>query len=905
VNRDTPAVSATPRQTPAPPDWFGAVVGGAIAAIIRVRWLVVVLAFALTAALGFYVARTFKMNTDPTDMLSPELAFRRDFDAFRRAFPYFSSNLVIVIDGEDADRVEDGADALYQRLLRDRGRFNDIFYPEGDRFFRQNGLLYLGLTDLQALAQRLAEAQPLLSTLGRDMSLRGLFEVMGLAVEALGTAEGQPEQVAPVLARIAAVIEARNAEKPQTLSWRELMGEGWGAASLAESRQRLIVLQPNLNYASLSPAAEAMREIRRLAKEVGLTPENGVRVRITGPAAIESEEFVSVAANAELSGFLSFAAVTLLLIVCFRSFWHVVSLLVVLVMGLIWTGAFAMAAIGSVNLFSIAFAVLFIGMAIDFGIHYGLRYREMVGRGQDGLAGLVSAGRSVGAALGIAAGTAALAFFSFLPTDFRGVSELGLIAGVSMIVAFLGNLTILPALLALWPMPARAGISRRTRADATIEDTEHWLWRHSRLVVIVGLVLAIASLALLDRAQFDRNPFNLKDPSTESVSTAIELLKNPRLRVGSITVLVDSIDEIEPLAAKLRALPSVASVRSIYDYLPKDQRAKLDILEEVALQMTPILSPTDRIAPPDAEQRRAALAEMRRKLGAALEAKRAGAVEPALRRLAAALDAFLARPADEPRLAALEHDLLGTLPGRLEALKAALAAQPVDFAALPASLRQREISPARKVRVEVAPKEDTRDNAALRRFVNEVLSVAPHATGGPVVELKSGDAVVRAFAIASIIALALIFASMALLLRSFGDTLMILLPLALATALSMAIAVIAGLSFNYANIIALPLMIGYGIESGIHLVVRARRERVIELLSTTTPRAVIYSALTTIASFASLAVSSHWGQASMGLLLFIATLTGLLCYLVVLPAMLAYFEQRRLARLVAPGARRR
>lgn len=872
-----------------------------IAAIVRVRWLVVLLSFAITAALGVYVVRNFKMNTDPTDMLSPELQFRRDYELFRRAFPYFSNNLVIVIDGRDTDRVEDGAEALYQRLQRDRGRFSNIFYPEGDRYFRQNGLLYLSVAELQVLANRLAEAQPLLSTLGRDMSLRGLFEVMGLAVEALGTADAQPDRIGSVIARIAAVVEARTAGKPQSLSWRELMGDSWGAASVAEGRQRIIVLQPTLNYASLSPAADAMREIRRLAREVGLTPENDIRLRITGAAAIELEEFVSVTANAEISGALSFLAVALLLVVCFRAFWLVIASLIVLVIGLIWTGAFAMAVIGSVNLISIAFAVLFIGMAIDFGIHYGLRYREMIGRGEDGIGGLAAAGRSVGTALAMTAGTAALAFFSFLPTDFRGVSELGLIAGVSMIIAFVTNVTILPALLALWPMPARVSVSRRSKTDATIADTEHWLWRHSGVVVVVGLVLAFGSLAFVSGARFDRNPFNLKDTSTESVSTAIELLKNPRLRVGSISILVDLIDEIEPLAVKLRALPSVASVRSIYDYVPKDQRAKLDILEEVALQMTPILSPTGRAAPPTGDQRKAAIADVSRKIKAAIDGKRAGTAEPELRRLAAALDAFLAAGADDQRVAALEQDLVDTLPKRIEALKLALSAQPVEFATLPATLRQRELSPAQKVRVEVVAKEDTRDNAALRRFVSEVLSVAPRATGGPVVELLSGDAVVRAFSLASIIALGLIVISMSLLLRSLSDTLMILVPLALAVALSMAIAVVAGLSFNYANIIALPLMIGYGIESGIHFVIRARRERVIELLTTTTPRAVIYSALTTIASFASLAISSHWGQASMGLLLFVATVIALACYLIVLPAMLAYFEQRRLARLVHAG----
>ncbi|MGH7003400.1 MAG: MMPL family transporter, partial [Alphaproteobacteria bacterium] len=194
-----------------------------------------------------------------------------------------------------------------------------------------------------------------------------------------------------------------------------------------------------------------------------------------------------------------------------------------------------------------------------------------------------------------------------------------------------------------------------------------------------------------------------------------------------------------------------------------------------------------------------------------------------------------------------------------------------------------------------------RDNAALRRFATEVQSVAPNATGGPIVELHAGDAVVHAFAVASLIAFVLISLGLIVLLRSITDLLLILAPLLLATALTVGIARAVDLSFNFANVIVLPLLIGLGVSSGIHLVIRARRDTTIELLNTSTPRAVLFSAFTTIASFASLSISSHWGQASMGLLLLIAISVNLMCYLVVLPALLASVEQRRLARLVRKG----
>lgn len=882
-----------------PRDRIGAAVGAVIGLVAKAPLIVVIVALAATVALGVFTVKNVAINTDTTEMLSPDLQFRQDFDAYRRAYPVFANNIVVVIEADDSDRAEDGADALHQRLQQVRGHFHHIFYPEGDRFFRQNGLLYVDLKELQTLATRLSEAQPLLSTLARDQSIRGLFEVLGLAADALGTADAQPQQIARVLARVAAVVEARDADKPRSLSWKELMG----GETASDDRRRIIVLQPELDFGQVAPAASALKEIRRHARELGLTPENGVRVRITGSAAIDSEEIGSIADNTALSSQLSLIAVALLLIVCFRSLRLVVASLVTLVVGIVLTGAFAIVAIGSFNLISIAFAVLFIGIGIDYSIHTALRYREMTERGHKGRGALSAAGRSIGTALALMAASSALGFFSFLPTDYRGVSELGLIAGFSMIVAFVTNVTVLPAMLAL--MPLRAPAAAAEKKAPRLVASEHWLWRNSRRIVIVACAIGLAALVALWGARFDRNPMNLKDPSQESVAVAIELLNNPRLRVSTVSILVDSVAEIGPLAEKLKKLPTVDSVRSIYDYVPRDQAAKLDALEEIALQMTPIVSPSERAAPPDADQRAAAIAALRDKLKAALDQKRAGTIEADVRRLHAALDSYLKRGADDLRTAALEQDLVGSLPKRLEALKSALNAKPVDFAALPESLRQRELSPAGKVRIEVVPKQDLRDNRALRQFVAEVQSVAPHATGGPVVELLAGDAVVNAFATASVIAFALITLGLLILLRSITDVLLILAPLLLASSVTIGIAVAVGLSFNFANIIVLPLLIGLGVSSGIHLVVRARRDTM-ELLNTSTPRAVLFSALTTIASFATLAISSHWGQSSMGLLLLIAISVNLVCYLVALPALLAYIERRRLALLVrkpAPAAR--
>ncbi|MEM9685121.1 MAG: MMPL family transporter, partial [Pseudomonadota bacterium] len=269
---------------------------------------------------------------------------------------------------------------------------------------------------------------------------------------------------------------------------------------------------------------------------------------------------------------------------------------------------------------------------------------------------------------------------------------------------------------------------------------------------------------------------------------------------------------------------------------------------------------------------------------------RAGALRDKLVRLQAALDAFLAKKPGPAELQSLGKALTGGFPPRLQALKDALSAKQITFQNLPKSLVEREVSADGRYRVYILPKADLRDNDALRAFVTQVLSVAPAATGGPVVELLSGDAVVGAFVESSLIAFAVIALMLLILLRSLRDMLMILVTVLLAGAFTLAIVVASGLSFNFANIIVVPLLLGLGVASAIHLVVRARREAGVILLNTSTPRAILFSALTTLASFGSLAVTNHQGTASMGIVLVIALSMTLLCSLIFLPAMIDLFR---------------
>jgi hypothetical protein len=177
----------------------------------------------------------------------------------------------------------------------------------------------------------------------------------------------------------------------------------------------------------------------------------------------------------------------------------------------------------------------------------------------------------------------------------------------------------------------------------------------------------------------------------------------------------------------------------------------------------------------------------------------------------------------------------------------------------------------------------------LRRFVTAVRTLAPGATGFPAITLEAGNAVVRAFQQALLLSLTAIVALLLMLLRRKRDALLVVVPLLLAGSLTGAASVLLGIPFNFANVIALPLILGIGVDSGIHMVHRMRTNPPVggQVLQTSTARAVLFSSLTTLSSFGNLALSSHRGMASMGELLSIGIGFTLVCTLIVLPALLA------------------
>ncbi len=844
-----------------------------------------------TGASSFYTVEHLGINTSTSDMLSSELLFRKIYDEYRRTFPNLRNNITIVVEGETPDITEDAAAALAVRLKMEIEEFKFVFNPASDPFFITNGLLFLDEDELADLSDRLADAQPLLAALAEDMNLRGFFGVLNDAIDEVAKGDEDPSRLIRIFHNISETIEKQQDGTPRPMSWRKMM---MGGEVEQDDLRRFILVKPTLDESSLQPARKAVDIIRAAARELDLDPENGVQVRLTGGVVLSQEEMMSVTEWASVAGVLALILVGVLVIIGLGSLRLTAATLITLVMGLVWTGGYATFAVGQLNLISVAFAVLFIGIGVDFGIQFCLRYREAIGRGQSHEEALRESASGVGGALTLAAIAAAIGFFSFVPTAYLGLSELGIISGGSMMIALFANLTVLPACLTLMPLEHQDGMLPAWQGWRKIKwgpkPAPGFLLRHATGISLWALALGVAAaVTYLPRLQFDFDPMNLKDPTTESVQTALDLMKDSETSFYTIQILADNVEEAQNLGQRLEALPLVDHTEGLADFVPQDQEDKLFMIDDMALFLWPALEASPLDKPLDDDGRRKVLSELKVNLGHLIETPLVGVLDAPARRLVNALTRFEESSLENGQsLEDLEVLLLFSLPERLKKLRQSLNAREVTVEDLPELLRQRKIAADGRTLVEVFPSEAMTSNDALKRFVAAVRRVAPNATEDPVILLEGGDAVTTAFRQAGIFSLAAITVLLLIVLQSVIDTLLILFPLALAAVFTASSSVILGIPFNFANIIAIPLLFSLGVAYGIYLVLRERSaDSIADVMTTSTPRAILFSALTTMCSFGTLAISSHLGTASMGQLLTISLTLALVCTLVVLPCLLA------------------
>jgi hopanoid biosynthesis associated RND transporter like protein HpnN len=864
-------------------------------AVQRRATLVAIGVLAVTVPIGAYAVLELGINSDNVQLVGRDLPARRNHDEFAKLFPNLENALLVVVDGETPELTRQAADALTKALRQRSDAFTDVYLPGGGAFFERNGLLYRSVDDLYAFADEMARVQPIIAELERDPSIANMARLVRQGLKHAREDDAAGVAWPSVLDRVGEATVEVYAEYPLAVSWEEVLLRG---SSIEVVKRRVIVAHPILDFDSLLPAGRPLQVIKETARQLGYVPEKGVTVRVTGNPALNYEEMLGLAWDIGGSGILCFLVVALILHRALRSLRLVLASVATLLVGLVWTAGFAAAAVGRLNVVSISFGILFIGLGVDFCIHLGMRYADLLREHREHAGALRAAVEEVGSSLVICAATTSIGFFVFIPTDYKGVAELGLIAGAGMPIILALTLTFFPALLGTWLRVDPERLPTRP----LVFHTTWWrrLERHPAAVRWAALAAGLASAALLTQARFDPNVVRMRDPSTTSVQAFEDLLADSGTSSPwYVDVVAGDLAEAQALGKRLDALPVVDHTVTAADYVPADQDEKLGILQDIAFLMdAPPAGPAPQRDEPSVEEQVAALRELHDFLQAPWIAREHSPLAESMLRLRDQLGVFLERldrEGNAPQaLAALEKVLLSTFPEQVERLRRALEAEPIRLDDLPPELRRRMLAPDGRARIQVFPAENLQDEDSLARFVDGVRTVAPKATGVAVNLLEFGRAAIGAFQQAVISALLVIAALLWFMWRTLRETLLALAPLVLAALLTGAALVVLDMPFNYVNVVVIPLLLGIGVDSGIHLVHRAQMAEIseAELMETTTARAVFYSALTTAVSFGSLTLSSHRGMQSLGLLLVIGLACNVLANLVVLPALLDWRSRK-------------
>jgi len=852
-------------------------------------FLVLFLSLLATVGVAIYTVNHFRIDTEMTDMISDKLPYRKLEKEFQSAFPQFKETVVVVIDADTPETARLHRDKLAERLKRETGLFKGVYAPGSGEFFERNGLLYLSVKDLEALSENLASAQPLLGLISKDLTLRGLFSVIQRIVSQEGDIE-QKTKLVPFFDRLAQTLESSTSSRPRPLSWQELI---LGEEMAAEASRQFIILDPILDYATFSGGEAGIEAIYRIRDELGLHESSGVRVRLTGDVVLNYENLLAVNKGMGLTTLISFLLVAIAVMIGLGSGRLVFASLVTLLVGFIWTLGFAIAFVGRLNLISVAFGVLFIGLGIDYAIQYCLRYRELIASGLGHHEAIVEAAKGLGVSLLVCTVAAAIGFYSFLPTPYTGVSELGLIAGTGMLINLFTTLTVLPALLTLLPLK-KAGM-KEFIYDRPLYRVPY---KHAKAIVLGAIAIGIGAAFFVPKLYFDYNPLNLYDPHCDAVLTIKELFKNEMTCPWTISILAGNAKEAEEMVGRLKGLKEVKEAITITSFVPEDQSSKLAILSDIALFMPPGLE-TFKTEKLSYEKNIASLESLESSLKKVLSTARKsdGDYATSVSRLHRSLEGFkkaLRHPENgKEAFDKLERSVLSYLPNLFHELKTSLRASAVKETDLPRELRLRYVTPDGRYRVEVFPRQNILETDSLKSFVEAVSALAPNSTDTPVTIREAGNAVVRSFLLATLYAFLAITLYMLIDLRSVSDTVLVLLPLALSLLMTGATSVILDIPFNFANVIVIPLLLGSGVE-GIYFIHRFRTDPPSSgnMLETSTARALFFSTLTTILSFSALSFSPHQGMASMGKLLTICIGSLMITTLIFLPALLKFVKPR-------------
>ncbi|HET9019410.1 MAG TPA: MMPL family transporter [Acetobacteraceae bacterium] len=842
--------------------------------------LVVLVGALLMIVSAWYGATHLAVTTNTDALFSPDLPWRQRQIAWDKSFPQFNDLLVAVVDAKLPEEADATAAALADALAADRAHFSEVRRPDASPYLQRNGLMFLSEKELGDLLNRIIDAQPFLGQLVADPSARGLFSALTLLATGVERGQADLASFSGPLHGFESALSAAAAGHPQPLSWEDLLT---GQLAAQAGQYRFVLAKVKLDFSALEPGRDATDAMRAAIARLPFVRDGSAHVRITGNVAMADEEFGTVFRGMAVGTVGTLLLISVWLVLAVKTWRLILPMLMTLWLGLALTVGFAALAVGTLNLISLAFTILFIGIAVDFAIQVSVRFRAALFETRNVASALELVARIVGPEVMVAAAAAACGFAAFVPTNFAGVAELGEIAGIGMVIAFLCTLLFLPAAITIFrprPDAAPVGIAWGDRIETKF-------YRMRRPLLAFFALLALAGAALLPTLRFDADPLHTKNPNTEAMRTLRDLMNSPITDPYTVDILTPSLRDAEALAARLHGLKLVDRVLTLGSFVPEDQPPKLALIADAANILQATLTPSTPEAPVTPDDLR--LAARTAAAGIAKAVPKLPADSP-LRPIGDDLQKLAAAPDDV--LMATNKALVQFLPMQMDRLRLALDAHPVTAADLPPDITRDWLLPDGRARVQVVGTPQTHGSAGLQALVGAVRQVAPDAQGTAVTIVESARTIIDAFRTAAVLALVAIAVILAIALQRARDVALVMAPLLLSSLLTVVAVQVMGLKLNFANIIALPLLLGVGVSFNVYFVMNWRKGSD-RFLGTATARAIVLSALTTGTAFGSLALSGHPGTASMGVLLLLSLGSTVIATLVFEPTLLLSLRTRR------------
>lgn len=841
----------------------------------RYAFLVIAIFILLCTGAGWVSLNKLGITTETDRLFADSLPWKQRNTTLEKLFPGEKGALVAIINAKTPEEGHQTAHELALALQKDKQHFVSVKEPDANPYYIHNAFLFLDTNTLEPLLDSTIAAQPFLGTLSADPSARGLFNIFGLM--ALGIKNGQelPSNFTDALSTMSNTLEQASQGNATPLSWQKMLA---GKVQDMGGKYQFVLTHPRVDFSSFEPSAAATQAMRATLNSLPTVKAGRASALITGEAKLNDEEFSTVAGGMVFGLLFSLALVTLWLILAVRSWRIIIPILLTLISGLLLTTGFAALGVGTLNLISVAFAILFVGIAVDFAIQYGVRFRSQHNEDGSSLSryeALQRTGKESDVQIFIAALATATGFMGFTPTSFVGVAQLGLIAGVGMLIAFVCTLSLLPALLTLF----RASPSTKERTTSYLLPVDLFLRQHRRPVLGLFAILGLGGLCLTPALNFDSDPLHTKNPHTEGMQALTLLEENPLTTPYNAQVILPDYATAEKQAKAFSALPSVHDVLWLGALVPTNQNDKLELIKDAADILLPSLNTSTPAAPPSAQELRDEALKISQRFDTIDDHKLSTPlkqIRDSLKRLAHASDSTILEA---------NKALTQFLPDELSQLHTVLTPSPVSLKDIPPDIRSEYLSSDGQYRLVIHPKGQMSNPATLHTFITELRTVNPHIAGPALEITASAHTITHAFIIAAISAILAIAIILLITLRRILDSLLVVLPLILSSLLTVILIITLPEPLNYANIIALPLLLGVGVSFNIYFVMNWRAG-LKNPLTSPTARAVLFSALTTGSAFGSLAASAHPGTASMGRLLLLSLGCTLICSLFFIPALL-------------------